>query len=258
MRIEGIDDARRNTFRERVRGLRCRMGDVRLVRLLAGAPPRFLATMASDCNLAAPRIWLDGSLTDGQAAVAVAHAALAWHLKYQVAGPSAPLQPYEHGHFERVPSALLRGELPVGTFLTMTESKLAGAVTCRIGLPDVVVEEVQKDLRPVMPTDLFVGLQRRMYVLIHRDAGRLDALRVAANGAVEAFRRHADEEATRQWVSGRFTKTLCLVNDAEFERAVAEPGSVVIARQGSDLPAGAALAVRDTWPRRFQFFQLYR
>ena len=148
--------------------------------------------------------------------------------------------------------------LPPGTFLTMTESTLAGAVTCRIRLPDVVVEEIPKDLRPVKPPDPFVGFQRRMYVLIHRDVGRLDALRVAANGAVEAFRRHAAEEPTRQWLAGRFTKTLCRVNDAEFERAVAEPGSVVIARQGSELPAGAALAVRDTWPRRFQFFELYR
>jgi peptidyl-tRNA hydrolase len=214
--------------------------------------------MPSDWNLAAPRIVLDANLTDGQAAVAAAHAALAWHLRYQPAGTSATLQSYEHGHFERVPSAVLREAPPAGTFLTMTESTLGGAVTCRIGLPGVVVSEVPKDLRPACPKDPFVGVQLRMYVLVRKDTGRLDALRVAAIGAVEAFRRHADEEPTRQWVSGRFTKTVCRVNDTEFERAITEPGSVVVAKQGAEVPAGATLAVRNSWPRRFQFFELYR
>ena len=99
----------------------------------------------------------------------------------------------------------------------------------------------------------------KMYIVIKDSVPMGFALVAAAHASLAAYLRFQDSEEVKEWLSGPFYKTVCRVNDREFEKARECPDHVVITESALDNQEVAlAFKPRQEWPKPFRFFQLYR
>lgn len=99
----------------------------------------------------------------------------------------------------------------------------------------------------------------KMYILIKESAPIGFALVAVAHASLAAYLKFKETPEVEQWLSGPFYKTICKVNDQEFEAAKVLPDSVVItesALQGQEI--ALAFKPREEWPKAFKFYRLYR
>ncbi|ABC33460.1 hypothetical protein HCH_06839 [Hahella chejuensis KCTC 2396] len=99
----------------------------------------------------------------------------------------------------------------------------------------------------------------KMYILIKDSIPAGYAMVAAAHASLAAYLKFQEAEEVREWLSGPFYKTLCKVNEKQFEKAKSFTDHVVItesALEGQEV--ALAFKPREEWPKDFKFYPLYR
>ncbi|AZZ95168.1 hypothetical protein EUZ85_01490 [Hahella sp. KA22] len=99
----------------------------------------------------------------------------------------------------------------------------------------------------------------KMYILIKDTIPSGYAMVAAAHASLAAYLKFQDTAEVREWLSGPFYKTLCKVNEKQFEKAKTFAEHVVItesALEGQEV--ALAFKPREEWPKDFKFYPLYR
>ncbi|WP_431687329.1 hypothetical protein [Hahella sp. NBU794] len=99
----------------------------------------------------------------------------------------------------------------------------------------------------------------KMYILIKDTIPSGYAMVAAAHASLAAYLKFQDTAEVRDWLSGPFYKTLCKVNEKQFEKAKTFADHVVItesALEGQEV--ALAFKPREEWPKDFKFYPLYR
>ena len=96
-----------------------------------------------------------------------------------------------------------------------------------------------------------------MYILIKDEVPPGFAILAAAHASLAAYLKFQEREETKQWISGRFYKVICKVNDKEFQRAKQVPDHVVLTESALDnAEVAIAFMPREQWPKPFRFYKL--
>ena len=81
----------------------------------------------------------------------------------------------------------------------------------------------------------------------------------AAHASLACYLKFKDTPEVAQWLSGPFYKTICTVNDKEFEKAKTFDDRVVLTESALDNQEVAlAFKPREEWPKTFRFYRLYK
>jgi len=97
-----------------------------------------------------------------------------------------------------------------------------------------------------------------MCILIRQSVPLGHAVVAAAHASLAAYLKFADAPEVRQWLSGPFFKTVCKVDDAQFDRARQCVDHVVITESSlGGREVALAFKPREEWPKEFRFFPLY-
>ena len=99
----------------------------------------------------------------------------------------------------------------------------------------------------------------KMYILVKEDVPTSFAMVATAHASLAAYLKFKDTPEITTWLSGPFYKTICRVNDKEFEKAKTYEDSVLITESAlDDQEVAIAFKPREEWPKSFRFYQLYR
>ena len=99
----------------------------------------------------------------------------------------------------------------------------------------------------------------KMYILIKDSVPLGFALVASAHASLAAYLKFQNSIEIKEWLSGPFRKTICKVNDAEFNRAKEVIDHVIITESALDgKEVAIAFKPRYEWPKAFKFFKLYR
>ena len=99
----------------------------------------------------------------------------------------------------------------------------------------------------------------KMYILVRDSVPAGFAMVAAAHASLAAYLKFKDAPEVEEWLSGPFYKTVCRVNDSEFESAKKYADHVVIAEAAlGQQEVAIAFKPRAEWPKPFRFYSLYR
>jgi hypothetical protein len=99
----------------------------------------------------------------------------------------------------------------------------------------------------------------KMYILIKEQVPTGYALVAAAHASLAAYLKYQGTPEVQEWISGPFYKTICKVNEREFEVAKGFPDNVLITESAlGRVEVALAFKPRKEWPRPFKFYSLYR
>ena len=97
----------------------------------------------------------------------------------------------------------------------------------------------------------------KMYILVKDSVPIGYALVAVAHASLAAYLKFRDTPEIQEWLSGPFYKTVCKVNDREFEKAKECSDHVVTTESAlDDREIAIAFRPRDDWPKSFKFFKL--
>jgi hypothetical protein len=101
--------------------------------------------------------------------------------------------------------------------------------------------------------------RQRMYILIRESVPVGFALVAAAHASLAAYLKFRDVPEVADWLAGPFYKTVCRVNDEEFERAKEVPDHVVLTESAlGGQEVAIAFRPRAEYPKMFRFLRLYK
>jgi len=99
----------------------------------------------------------------------------------------------------------------------------------------------------------------KMYILIKDYVPLGFALVAASHASLAAYFKFKESPDVEQWISGPFYKTICKVNDKEFQKAKAFENHVVITESALENEEVAiAFKPRENWPKPFKYYRLYK
>jgi len=99
----------------------------------------------------------------------------------------------------------------------------------------------------------------KMYILVKEQLPLGNAIVAAAHASLAAYLKFQGSPEIEQWLAGPFYKVICKVNEAEFERAKAEPDCVVLTESSlGGIEVAAAFKPRAEWPKSFRYLRMYR
>jgi len=99
----------------------------------------------------------------------------------------------------------------------------------------------------------------KMYILIKEDTPTGFAVLAAAHASLAAYLKFKESKEIEQWLSGPFYKTICSVNDKEFEKAKEIEENVVITESAlDDKEIAIAFKPREEYPKMFKFYRLLK
>jgi len=99
----------------------------------------------------------------------------------------------------------------------------------------------------------------KMYILVKEDIPIGKVVVGIAHASLAAYLKFQDKEEVKQWISGPFYKTVCKVNEKEFEKAKQEKDYVIITESSLDnAETVIAFMPREEYPKYFKFFRLYK
>jgi hypothetical protein len=99
----------------------------------------------------------------------------------------------------------------------------------------------------------------KMYILVKETIPTGFAILGAAHASLAAYLKFRDTEEVSTWLSGPFYKAVCMVTDAEFEKAKEVADHVVITESALDgLEIAIAFKPREEWPKSFKYYRLYK
>ncbi|RKZ53180.1 MAG: hypothetical protein DRR16_11965 [Candidatus Parabeggiatoa sp. nov. 3] len=98
----------------------------------------------------------------------------------------------------------------------------------------------------------------KMYILIKDSIPTSFAVLAAAHASLAVYLQFKDTPEVHEWISGVFYKTVCQVNDKEFEKAKQFDDYVVLTESALDNQEVAiAFKPRKEWAKPFRFYKLY-
>ncbi|MEO9944417.1 MAG: peptidyl-tRNA hydrolase [Paraglaciecola sp.] len=99
----------------------------------------------------------------------------------------------------------------------------------------------------------------KMYILIKDDVPLGFAVLASSHAALAAYLKFEEKPAIKEWLSGRFYKVVCKVNQKEFDRAKTFEDNVVLTESALDNKEVAiAFCPREEWPKPFKFYKLFK
>jgi peptidyl-tRNA hydrolase len=99
----------------------------------------------------------------------------------------------------------------------------------------------------------------KMYILIKDSVPEGFAMLAAAHASLAAYLRFKDSPEVVEWLSGRFYKVVCKVNEKEFETAKTFDDSVLLTESAlNNQEVALAFKPRNEWPKPFKFYKLYK
>ena len=99
----------------------------------------------------------------------------------------------------------------------------------------------------------------KMYILIRDSIPQGFAVLAAAHASLACYLKFKDAPEVAQWLSGPFYKTVCMVNDKEFEKAKTFDDCVVLTESAlANQEVALAFKPREEWPKPFRFYRLYK
>lgn len=99
----------------------------------------------------------------------------------------------------------------------------------------------------------------KMYILVRDDIPLGFAMVAVAHASLAGYLRFKNEPEVQEWLSGPFFKTVCKVNDREFENAKQVVDHVVITESAlNNQEVAIVFRPRQEWPKMFRFLKLYR
>jgi peptidyl-tRNA hydrolase len=99
----------------------------------------------------------------------------------------------------------------------------------------------------------------KMYILIKEDVSQGFAVVMAAHASLACYLKYKDKPEMIEWISGIFKKSVCMVNDGEFNQAKQFEDHVVLtesALQGREV--AIAFCPRKEFPKAFKFYRLWK
>ena len=99
----------------------------------------------------------------------------------------------------------------------------------------------------------------KMYILVKDSIPAGKAIVGVAHASLACYLKFADDPIVKDWLAGPFYKTVCLVNENEFNKAKMETDCVVMTESTlDDRETIAAFKPREEYPKYFKFFRLYK
>lgn len=99
----------------------------------------------------------------------------------------------------------------------------------------------------------------KMYILVKEEVPIGKAVVGIAHASLACYLEFQDTEDVKQWLAGPFYKTVCKVNEKEFEKAKQETDFVVMTESTlADAETTIAFKPRVDYPKYFKFFRLYK
>ena len=99
----------------------------------------------------------------------------------------------------------------------------------------------------------------KMYILIREHIPNKHAIVAASHASLACYLKFQDDEDVKKWVSGKFNKVICAVNENELIQAK-NHGYFVDIRESNlnDELVAVAFKPREGWPSIFNFFPLWK
>ena len=98
-----------------------------------------------------------------------------------------------------------------------------------------------------------------MYILVKDSVPTGKAVVGIAHASLACYLKYQDDKLVKEWLEGPFYKTVCLVNDTEFEKAKAEADHIVITESTlENQETVIAFKPRAEYPKYFKFFRLFK
>ncbi|MDC7999175.1 peptidyl-tRNA hydrolase [Gilvibacter sediminis] len=99
----------------------------------------------------------------------------------------------------------------------------------------------------------------KMYILVKDSIPAGKAVVGVAHASLACYLKYADDAIVKEWLAGPFYKTVCSVNEKEFEKAKSESDRVVMTESTLDYQETViAFKPREEYPKYFKFFRLYK
>jgi len=99
----------------------------------------------------------------------------------------------------------------------------------------------------------------KMYILIRESVPLGKAVVAAAHASLACYLKFQTHPDVSAWLSGPFFKTVCKVNDVEFEQAKQTEDHVVLTESSLDNQEVAlAFRPREEYPKQFKFLRLFK
>ena len=98
-----------------------------------------------------------------------------------------------------------------------------------------------------------------MYILVRDDIPLGNAMVAVAHASLAAYLKFQNTSEVASWLSGPFFKAVCKVNATEFENARLVDDHIVLTESAlANQELAIAFKPRETWPKMFKFFKLYK
>lgn len=99
----------------------------------------------------------------------------------------------------------------------------------------------------------------KMYLLVKDSIPAGKAAVGIAHASLACYLKFKEDPDVQQWLSGSFYKTICTVNEAEFEKAKQEADCIIITESSLDNQETViAFKPRAVYPKSFKYFRLYK
>jgi len=99
----------------------------------------------------------------------------------------------------------------------------------------------------------------KMYILVKDTIPAGKAIVGVAHASLACYLKYKEHDELNEWLSGPFYKTVCKVNDSEFENAKQLEEVVIIKESSLDsMETVLAFKPRVVYPTYFKYFQLYK
>jgi peptidyl-tRNA hydrolase len=99
----------------------------------------------------------------------------------------------------------------------------------------------------------------KMYILVKDSLPIGKAAVGIAHASLACYLKFKDNPEVKEWLDGPFYKTICLVNDTEFEKSKELADHIVITESTLDNQETViAFKPRIEYPKGFGFFRLYK
>jgi len=98
-----------------------------------------------------------------------------------------------------------------------------------------------------------------MYILVKEEIPLGKAAVGIAHASLACYLKFQESETVRQWLEGPFYKTICWVNEKEFEKAKTVSDHLIITESTLDHEETIiAFKPRIEYPKFFKYFRLFK
>ena len=98
-----------------------------------------------------------------------------------------------------------------------------------------------------------------MYILVKDDITTGKAVAGIAHASLACYLKFQGRDEVKKWLSGAFYKTICKVNEKEFEKAKQEKDNIIITESTLDnAETVITFMPREEYPKYFKFFRLFK